>query len=127
MFTDQQGPIEKFEWGRFTVSGKLHTDTGQGVGKDIRIIGTEVTEWAERHGHNLKPEMVTGVHNLGIEILIIGNGVNQALACSDTVRRSVAEKGIPRLIVLATPEACRMYNRLHRQGHKVALLAHGTC
>lgn len=127
MFSDAQVPIERFEWGRFTILGVSHTDAGEGVGKDIRLIGTEVTEWAERHGHDLKLEMITGVYGFGIDVLIIGNGVNQALLCPEVVLNRIVEKGISEIIVLPTPEACKKYNQLYRERRKVALLAHGTC
>jgi len=126
MFRDDQGPIECFEWGEFTISGTVHKK-GAGAGKDIRLIGTEVSEWAERQGHILTPDMVTGVYGIGLEILVIGNGVDQLLDCPEGVRQEIASHGIPELRILATPGACRTYNELFRQGRRVALLAHGTC
>jgi hypothetical protein len=127
MFQDSEGPIQRFEWGRFTIKGKLHTEHGDGVGKDIRLIGDEVTGWAEREGHLLNREMITGVYNEGIEMLIIGNGVNEKLECPDDVKDSIRRHGIAELQVLSTPLAYQQYNLLTRQGRKVALLAHGTC
>jgi len=32
MFRDEQGPIQAFNWGKFTIRGRIH-------GKDIRLIG----------------------------------------------------------------------------------------
>jgi hypothetical protein len=126
MFHDDHGPIERFEWGKFTITGRVHMK-GMGVGKDIRLVGTDVTEWAEREGHLLTPEMITGIYHSGIEVLVIGNGINQLLQCPDTVRTDILSHGIMELHVLPTPEACKDYNELYRQGRKVALLAHGTC
>jgi hypothetical protein len=126
MFQDSQGPIERFDWGEFIIDGKRHRE-GKGAGKDIRIVGSDVTEWAERKGHLLTADMVKGVYKRGVEVLIIGNGVDQALECPAKVREKIVAKGIPDVRVLPTPDACREYNELHRQGRKVALLAHGTC
>lgn len=130
LFHDAKGPIERFWWANFVISGHNHGYTDKGVagaGKDIRLIGAKVTPWEERKGHRLKKSMITGVYEKDIEVLIIGNGVDGAIEVRDKVKRAVAEHGIPELIVEPTPEACRMYNKLYRKGKKVALLAHGTC
>ncbi|MDP7269031.1 MAG: Mth938-like domain-containing protein [Pirellulales bacterium] len=126
MFQDNQGPIESFEFGKYTINGREHMK-GVNAGKDIRLMGDEVSEWAERDGHGLTPDMITGVYDCDVEVLIIGNGVHQYLQCPDIVKEAISLRGIPELQVLATPEACKEYNSLHRQGRRVALLAHGTC
>jgi hypothetical protein len=126
-FTDPDGPIEEFSWGRFIILGKVHSDQGEGVGKDIRLIDNSVTEWKERKGHYLEPTMVTGVLEHSLTTLIIGIGVDSALDVPAETRKHIQDKGISRLILLPTPEACGMYNRLIRSGNRVGLLAHGTC
>jgi hypothetical protein len=126
-FTDPDGPIEEFSWGRFIILGSAHSDQGEGVGKDIRLIDNSVTEWKERKGHHLDPEMVTGVLENDLTTLIIGIGVDSALHVSAETRKYIQDNGISRLILLPTPEACGMYNRLTRSGNRVGLLAHGTC
>lgn len=127
MFEDEEGPIERFEWGRFTIRGAVHGNGHLGVGKDIRLVGTTVTEWAERKGHSLTPKMITGVYDLGLDVLVIGNGVNGALECPPEVLEKIRRHGIPDVRVAVTPEACGLYNQLFREGRRVALLAHGTC
>jgi hypothetical protein len=130
MFDDPKGPIEHFSWASFVIAGKRHAvgDGGKiGAGKDVRVIGLEVSAWKERHGHLLTPEMITGVYGKGIEILVIGNGVDQALKCPAKVVASIQTQDIPEVIIEATPKACKTYNRLYHSGKKVALLAHGTC
>ncbi len=127
MFEDEKGPIQRFEWGRFTICGTIHGKGGFGVGKDIRLIGTGVTEWADRKGHNLTTEMITGVYGQGIEVLIIGSGVHGLLQCPDTVKESIKSNGVDDIRVLITPDACKQYNELYHEGRRVALLAHGTC
>lgn len=130
MFDDPVGPIEHFSWGKFVICGVEHasTEAGQsGVGKDIRLIGREVTEWAERKGHTLTKSMITGVYDRGIEILIIGIGVNGALECPLELKEKILSRGIKKVKLERTPQACALYNKLFHQGKKVALLAHGTC
>ena len=130
MLDDPKGPIEYFAWAKFVVCGDEHSDSEDGkigAGKDIRLIGQKVTEWKERKGHRLTHAMITGVYDQGIEVLIIGMGVNGAVECPKDVRKSIKEKGIGQVILARTPEACAQYNALFHQGKKVALLAHGTC
>ena len=126
----KHGPIERFSWGRFVICGKEHSENGGqilGAGKDIRVIGKDVTEWKEREGHRLAPAMITGVYDQRIDVLVIGLGVEKALRCPGKVKKSIRKHGIDKVILRSTPKACREYNRLLRKGKRVALLAHGTC
>jgi hypothetical protein len=125
-----EAPVEWVSWGTFRVCGKEHAKTEKGkvgVGKDIRVIGRDVTEWKERKGHSLTSSMITGVYDAGIEVLVIGIGVDGAIECPEEVKRSIREQGIARVELRRTPEACQLYNALLRAGKQVALLAHGTC
>ena len=130
MFNDDKGPIQEFSWGKFIISGHEHSKsigTKIGAGKDIRLIGTEVSKWKERKGHLLTNEMITGVIGRDIEALIIGIGATGAVECPPSVQEYIKSNGIPELILLETPEACKRYNEMYRSGQQVALLAHGTC
>ena len=125
MFADPKGPITHFEWATFTIDGKIHSPE-EGVGKDIFLSPEGVSAWHERKGHMLKAGMVRRALALKPEVLIIGNGVEGALEIGKKARKEIEDAGV-KLIVLRTPEACREYNRLYRQGKRVILLAHGTC
>lgn len=125
MMDDKKGPISHFEWGCYTINGQEHSPE-QGVGKDILLSKEGVSAWHERKGHTLKPKMIQRALALQPEVLIIGCGVNGALKVGKKVHREAEEAGV-RLVVLKTPDACREYNRLFREGEKVVLLAHGTC
>ena len=127
MFTDSDGPIERFEWGQFQINGVIHSAEGKGVGKDICITGGEVRSWPERKGHRLTPKMVHPALQPGVKILVIGNGVNGAIRVTGKTRQAVKEAGIQELIIEKTPKACGIYNRLARKGEAVVFLAHGTC
>jgi len=130
MFYDIEGPIQEFSWGKFVIAGMEHSKSFQGkvgAGKDIRLIGTEVSKWKERQGHLLSEEMVTRVFDRNIETLIIGLGASGALECPESVEKYIKEQGIDEVILLKTQDACKKYNELYHSGKKVALLAHGTC
>ncbi|NLG52344.1 MAG: hypothetical protein GX552_19735 [Chloroflexi bacterium] len=130
MFEDPQGPIARFSWGRFVIQGGEQArsdDALSGASQDIRLIGNQVTAWEERRGHRLNPSLITGVYDQDVEVLIIGTGVFGRLKCPDAVKQAIQEHGIETVIIQRTPDACRTYNALYRQGLRVALLAHGTC
>ncbi len=127
MFTDPAGPIEHFAWGQFRIQGKLHSAEGEGVGKDIFMVGEKVAPWSARKGHRLKPSMVACALGQGVAILVIGNGVNGAIKVPQKTRQKIREAGVETLIIERTPEACGTYNDLIRKGKRAALLAHGTC
>lgn len=130
MFEDPQGPIQHFSWARFVIRGGEHAgsdDRQTDIGKDIRLVGNQVTAWKERQGHRLKPSMLTGIYQYDVQVLIIGTGVYGRLKCPDKVKQAILEQGIGTVILQRTPDACRTYNVLFRQGVRVALLAHGTC
>jgi len=131
MLDDPAGPIERFSWGEFIVNGEVHSaadkDHIRGAGKDIRIVNGKVSAWEERHGHKLTPEMITGISRKEVDILIIGIGVHGLIKVPKETRKAISKMGIPELILAPTPEACRRYNQLTREGKRVALLAHGTC
>jgi hypothetical protein len=129
-FEDKQGPIEQLTWGSFRINGKEHAQTGGqqvGAGKDIRIIGEEVTSWKEGHEHLLTIDMITGVFDQDIDVLIIGTGILGSVECPITVEEAIRRRGIDQVILERTADACRIYNELFRAGKKVAMLAHGTC
>ena len=127
MFTDPKGPIKTFEWGRFLIQGEVHSADGEGVGKDIFMVGEKVAAWSARKGHRLKPSMVDCALGQGVSVLVIGNGVNGAIKVLKKTRHKIRESGIATLMIKKTPDACKIYNELVRKGERAALLAHGTC
>ncbi|MBN1536545.1 MAG: hypothetical protein JW908_07420 [Anaerolineales bacterium] len=130
MFDDPLGPIEHFSWGEFVIWGEKHSSTATreiGAGKDICIVGEKVTSWKERKGHKLNIDMITGVLNKNVDVLVLGVGVYGALKCKNKVIKEIKKTGILEVYVLKTPDACKKYNELYREGMRVALLAHGTC
>jgi hypothetical protein len=127
MFDDPLGPITHFSWGRYVILGQVHSEDGLGAGKDIRFVDGKVSEWAERHGHELKKKMVTGVYGQKVDILVIGIGVNSALEVPEKTIQDIHAHGIDSIETHPTPAACARFNELFRQGKRVALLSHGTC
>lgn len=127
MFSDPQGLIEHFDWGRFRIDGTVHSEDDEGVGKDICILRGEVLPWAARKGHRLTPPMLQVVLGEGVDVLVIGAGVYGRIKVPRRTIDAAKAGGISRVIVEKTPKACETYNELARAGKAVALLAHGTC
>jgi len=127
MFYDPEGPIERFEWGYFQINGEIHSEDGDGVGKDICIVRGIVLPWEERVGHKVKPEMVAPILKEGLTILVIGNGVKGRLKVIKKTRQVISAAGIETILIEKTPVACAIYNCLFHEGKSVGLLAHGTC
>lgn len=127
MLSDQVGPIESFEWGRFVINGEVHSADGEGVGKDICILNGKISAWEARKGHRLEPKMVVCVLGNDIDVLVIGNGVYGRIEVPKKTMNKIKEAGVSKVIIEKTPDACKTYNRLVNQGEYVALLAHGTC
>jgi len=74
MYSDLKGPIESFSWGKFVILGKEHSkshDGKVGAGKDIRLIGQEVSKWKERQGHELFSDEL---YHKGEKIALLAHG-----------------------------------------------------
>lgn len=132
MSQTSQLPIQFNEWGKYIVNGQEHSDFLQskiGAGKNIRIIGTDVTEWVIPKGHDrkLSIDFITGVFGIGIDVLIVGTGHKGMLEYQKRLPGQIKAKGIAEALFLQTTEACAEYNRRFQNGERVALLAHGTC
>ena len=126
-FLDPEGPIEEFSRGRFVIFHEAHSESGEGFGKDIRMVRSVVSEWEERKGHILEKKMITGVFDQDVDVLIIGIGVDGMIEVPEETRQYIHDRGISRLILKKTPKACKKYNELYREGCNVGLLAHGAC
>jgi len=115
-----EGPVEELRWGVFRISGKE-------MNKDIRCIGREPTPWMDRKGHLLSEEMITGVWDQPLDVLVLGMGIDGAVRCPPEVVERLKARGIPEILVLPTQEACLRFNERIKAGSRAALLAHGTC
>jgi hypothetical protein len=130
LYSDMYGPIEEFDWNSYKVKGRVHSGKGKskkGEGKDIILLGEEIIEWKERHGHVLRKDMFISILDKDIEVLIIGKGVHGNIECPLDVKDFLLGHGIKEIVLENTPYACRLYNRYYKKGKKVAMVAHATC
>ncbi len=132
MTTAQDYPIQACEWGKYVINGQEHSvflDGKKGAGKNIRVIGTMVTEWPLPKGHDrkLSLDQISGVFDAGLDVLVVGTGHSAMLEYQKRLPQQIHKKGIREVLFLKTPDACREYNARFQKGERVALLAHGTC
>ena len=110
--------IEHYEFDRYSIAGKTYTG-------DITIINGEVGTW-DRDDHLLYVDNVEELVDANPEYIIIGTGAFGALNVPNDVQTYIEGEKI-KLIMAKTGKACEEFNRLSRQGKKVAAILHGTC
>jgi hypothetical protein len=110
--------IEHYEFDRYSIAGKNYTG-------DITIIDGKVGKW-DREDHILYVDNVEELVDAGPEYIIIGTGAFGALNVPNDVQTYIEGEKI-KLIVTKTSKACEEFNKLAKQGKKVAAILHGTC
>ena len=111
--------IEDYEFGRYRIDGKEYM-------YDITIVDGEIGTWDSRDTHSLKAEDVKKLVEAEPEIIVIGKGASGALDVPEDIIDYIKDNGIE-AIIEDTGKACREYNRLVKEGRKVAAIMHGTC
>jgi hypothetical protein len=125
------GPIEAVAWGLYRISGKTHGIDSDGnvlgAGKDIILYKDRVIEWNQRRGHCLTKEMLIPVLKLNPDVLIIGNGYEGRLEVPNSLISEIVSERPINIIILKTPEACSLYNKLCGEMKNVVFAGHATC
>ena len=112
--------VEDYSFGRIKVSGKTYF-------RDLIIFPDEILEnWWRKEGHNLCIEDLKEVLKRKPEILIIGTGYAGVMKVPREVINELEARGI-KVIVKKTKEACEEFNKLVKEGKKVAAALHLTC
>ena len=112
--------ITKFSFGKIVVKGKTYSD-------DIKIVsGRVVAEWWRKSGHRVEIEDITDILEAEPDILVIGKGSPGLLKSTPSLRDYLTANRIE-LIEKKTSKAIEVFNRLFRQGRKVAAGFHISC
>ena len=112
--------IMDFSFGRIAVNG-------QTCNSDIKMVqGTLVPDWWRKSGHTVEIEDVQDALDSDPEILVIGKGQPGYMRISDSLREHLAEKNVT-LIEELTPKAIETFNRLFKEGRRVAGGFHVGC
>ncbi|XP_051895868.1 mth938 domain-containing protein-like [Pristis pectinata] len=118
-------PIASLRWGEMKVEG---SDT---LYKDCKVWpgGNRTWDWREtgtRHRPGVQPADVNEIINKGIQIIVIGRGMEEALQVPEETLAFIRSKGINAL-VLQTEKAVAQYNKLVKDGVAVGGIFHSTC
>ncbi|XP_008284133.1 mth938 domain-containing protein isoform X2 [Stegastes partitus] len=117
--------ISSLSWGTMKVSGS------SSIYKDCKVWpgGSRAWDWREtgtNHRPGVQPADLEEVLKKGIELLVIGRGMSEALQVPSTTLDFVKQSGVE-VRVLQTEKAVAEYNKLAGQGAKVGGVFHSTC
>ena len=112
--------ITEFSFGKIVVNGKTYKS-------DIKIIdGRVISEWWRRSGHRVEVEDITDVLEAKPEVLVIGKGSPGLLKSTASLRDYLAANHIE-LIEKKTSKAIEIFNKIYKEGRKVAAGFHISC
>ncbi|XP_024605214.1 mth938 domain-containing protein [Neophocaena asiaeorientalis asiaeorientalis] len=117
--------IASLSWGQMKVHGSTK------VYKDCKVWpgGSRAWDWREtgtEHSPGVQPADVEEVVEKGVQILVIGRGMSEALKVPPSTVEYLKKKGID-VRVLQTEKAVKEYNALVTQGIRVGGVFHSTC
>ena len=112
--------VEEYSFGRIRIAGREYF-------RDVIVFPDEVIkDWWRKEGHNLCMEDLREVLKRKPEIIVIGNGYAGVMRVPESVVEKLEGMGI-QVIVRRTREAVEIYNRLAKEGKRVAAALHLTC
>mgnify|MGYP001818685236 FL=1 len=112
--------ISDFSFGRIVANG-------QTCSNDIKIVeGTLISDWWRKSGHTVEIEDLKDALDTELEIMVIGKGQPGYMKVTDSLRDLLAEKNVT-LIEEPTPKAIETFNRLYKEGRRVAGGFHVGC
>jgi len=111
--------IEYYGFGRIRVNGKDFSC-------DVIVYGNTVKEWWRKEGHRVCFEDIEEIVKLKPEILIIGTGYYGVVKVDRDVIEKLESQGI-KVICQDSRKAVETFNKMIKEGKKVALAIHLTC
>ncbi|XP_018425210.1 PREDICTED: mth938 domain-containing protein [Nanorana parkeri] len=115
--------INKISWGSMNVGGQHYKDCKVWPG------GSRTWDWRETgtdHYPGVQPSDVEEVVKKGVETLVIGRGMSEALQVPASTLQYIKSLGID-VLVFQTEKAVKEYNSLASQGVRVGGVFHSTC
>ncbi|XP_054293822.1 mth938 domain-containing protein isoform X2 [Pongo pygmaeus] len=117
--------IASLSWGQMKVKGSNTTY------KDCKVWpgGSRTWDWREtgtEHSPGVQPADVKEIVEKGVQTLVIGRGMSEALKVPSSTVEYLRKHGID-VRVLQTEQAVKEYNALVAQGVRVGGVFHSTC
>ncbi|KAI5629704.1 mth938 domain-containing protein [Silurus asotus] len=117
--------IASLSWGHMKVKGCSSSY------KDCKVWPGGSREWNWRetgtdHHPGVQPADLEEILRKGVDILVIGRGMSEALQVPPSTVEHVKKQGVD-VKVLQTEKAVKEYNILAGQGAKVGGVFHSTC
>lgn len=111
--------IKKYQFGKIMINDSLYQT-------DLIVFADHIQEnWWRENGHLLTITDLKSVINYKPEVLIIGTGMYGLMRVEEAVISKLKEKGIKKILIEKTNNACEAYNK-EISSKKVAAL-HITC
>ena len=111
--------IDNYKFGEFIIDGKTFKC-------NIELIGNKVKKHRYLNNHELNLDDFTSLINAKPDIIIIGTGAYGVVKPQKEIIEFIKKQKIE-VIIQKTGAACKTYNRLLKEGKKVAALLHNTC
>jgi hypothetical protein len=111
--------VEHYSFGVIKLNGKEFR-------RDVIVYREFVKEWWRKEGHRVCLEDVEDILRLKPEIVVIGTGYYGIVRVDREVIKRLKEEGID-VICEESRKAVETYNKLLKEGKKVALAIHLTC
>lgn len=111
--------VESYSFGTIKLNEKVFKN-------DVIVYGEFVKEWWRREGHRVCLNDVKDILKLRPEVVVIGTGYYGVVKVDRDVIERLRGEGID-VICEESRRAVETYNRLLKEGKKVALAIHLTC
>ena len=116
----QKMKIDNYNFGSITVDGKTYNG-------DIIIFPNKIiTNWQRKEGHSLSMNDLKEVVEYNPDILIVGTGAHGVLQVLPNTKKAL-EKLTIKLIIMKTPDACKIFNESLDKNLNVVGAFHLTC
>jgi hypothetical protein len=108
-------------------AGRLIRIASRNYYSDLKIIDNQVRpNWWRQAGHRLDRADIADILENQPDVLVVGTGSAGRMQVPDATRQALESQGI-RMRIEKTVDAVRVFNRLHKEGRKVAGAFHLTC
>ncbi len=111
--------VEDYGFGMIKLGGKV-------LRRDVIVCEDFLKEWWRKEGHRVCLEDVGDIFKLKPDVVVIGTGYYGVVKVDGDVIEKLKDSGIE-VVCEDSRKAVKTYNRLLKEGKRVALAIHLTC